>query len=175
MGEDPAGTTAAKVLYTHHIQKAKEVHVYRGIHFDAPIAENRRPDLRHLIITMDNQAPVLACSSLFSTGFTDDGELIGPMLNVVPLNNTQSVAVISYPREQAKQIKAALAKVFDAGKKTLKHELAKLIIEKVENFTLSPAHYAKWSDKRKKRVTGEFEKSLKGEKIEDHPDLNIFL
>jgi len=50
-----------------------------------------------------------------------------------------------------------------------------LIIQRVENFTLSPAHYAKWYD-RKAMVLREFEKSLAGPKeLEDHPDLNIFL
>jgi hypothetical protein len=124
---------------------------------------------------MDNQAPVLACSTLFSTGFTSDGAIIGPTLNVVPLSGKKSVALLSYPAEQWAEIRRTLANVFEADEKTLKHELAKLIIGRVENFALCPAHFAKWSDDRKARVLREFEKSLSGEDLEDHPDLNIFL
>lgn len=167
--------TAAVHLWAQWIKKSQNVYAYRRRHFDSLIENGKEPLLRHLIITMDNQAPVLACSALFSTGFTADDEIIGPMLNVVPLNDKQSVALLSCPAKQWAEIKRTLSNVFDADEKTLKHELAKLIIERVENFTLSPAHYAKWSDDRKARVLWEFEKSLTGGKLEDHPDLNIFL
>jgi len=59
-----------------------------------------------------------------------------------------------------------LSNVFDADEKRLKHELAKLIVEKVENFTLSPAHYASWSDAKKTRVLRECEKTASGQKLE---------
>lgn len=73
-------------------------------------------------------------------------------------------------------MKASLAKVFDADEQTLKYELAKLVVQPVENFTLSPAHYDTWSEDKKARVLREFEASLKEPKdIPDHPDLNIFL
>jgi hypothetical protein len=73
-------------------------------------------------------------------------------------------------------VKASLAKVFDADEKTLKYELAKLVIERVENFALSPAHYNSWSQDKRARVLREFEASLAEPKeIPDHADLNIFL
>jgi hypothetical protein len=125
---------------------------------------------------MDNQSPVLAASSLFSTGFTEEGDMIGPTLNMVPLNKTKSVAIISYPAEQEAAIEGSLAKVFDADEKTLKYEIAKLVIQRVENFTLSPAHYDTWSEDKRARVLREFEASVAEPKdIPDHPDLNIFL
>lgn len=125
---------------------------------------------------MDGQAPVLAASALFSTGFTVDRDIIGSTLNVVPINNSRSVAIISYPFGHRAEVKAALAKVFDADEKTLKYELAKLIIQRIENFVLSPAHYEKWSDGKKARVLGEFEATMmESKEIADHEDLNIFL
>lgn len=49
-------------------------------------------------------------------------------------------------------------------------------IQRVENFTLCPAHYEKWSDDKKARVLREFEATLtKPKEIADHQDLNIFL
>jgi hypothetical protein len=176
-GKDPHTTeTAAIHLWAYWIKKSQKVYAYRRRHFDAPRENGSQPNLRHLIITIDNQAPVLACSALFSTGFTKDGAIVGPTLNVAPLNERQSVALLSGPGEQWAEIKRTLSKVFDADEKTLKHELAKLIIGHIENFTLSPAHYEKWSDDRKARVLREFEKSLAGPvELEDHPELNIFL
>jgi hypothetical protein len=158
------------------MKKAHEVFRYRVKHFDKPAEEGKAPDLRHLIIEMDNQRRVLAASSLFSTGFTEQGDVVGPTLNIVPLNATKTVAIISYPAEQAAGVKTSLGKVFDADEKTLKYELAKLVIQRVENFTLSPAHYDSWSEDKRARVLREFEASLAEPKeIPDHAELNIFL
>jgi hypothetical protein len=72
--------TKASLLFIAFNKKAHEVFRYRIKHFDKPAEEGKAPDLRHLIIEMDNQRPVLAASSLFSTGFTDEGDIIGPTL-----------------------------------------------------------------------------------------------
>jgi hypothetical protein len=177
MKADPDETeTKALHLWAALMKKAHEVYRYRRKHFDKPAEEGKAPDPRHLIIEMDNQKPVLAASSLFSTGFTAQGEMIRPTLNIVPLNATKTVAIISYPAEQQVAVKASLAKVFNAGEKTLKYELAKLVIQRVENFVLSPAHYNTWSVDKRARVLREFEVSLTEPKeIPDHADLNIFL
>jgi hypothetical protein len=177
MKADPDETeTKALHLWAALMKKAHEVYRYRRKHFDKPAENGKAPDLRHLIIEMDNQKPVVAASSLFSIGFTAEGEIIGPTLNIVPLNATKTVAIVSYPAEQQLAVKASLAKVFNAGKKTLKYELAKLVIQRVENFTLSPAHYNSWPADKRARVLREFEASLTEPKeIPDHADLNIFL
>jgi hypothetical protein len=174
---DPNETvTTASLLYLDYLKKSQRLYVYRRKHFDTPLEEGKLPSLRHLIIEMDNQKPVLAASSLFSTGFTEEGDIIGPTLNIVPLNETKSVGIISYPAEQEAAIKASLAKVFDADEKTLKYELAKLVIQRVENFVISPAHYDSWSEDKRALVLREFEACLAEPKdIPDHPDLNIFL
>jgi hypothetical protein len=73
-------------------------------------------------------------------------------------------------------VKTSLGKVFDADEKTLKYELAKLVIQRVENFTLSLAHYNSWSDDKRARILREFEASLAEPKeIPDHADLNVFI
>jgi hypothetical protein len=176
-GVDPAEVaTAASIIALNHDKKALQILNYRKKHFDMPLSEGKAPDLQHLIIAMDNQASVLAASALFSTDFTADGGIIGPTLNVVPLSINKSVAVISYPTEQETKVKADLSKVFDADESTLKYELAKLIIQRVENFALSPAHYEKWADDKKARVLREFEATMiEPKEIADHEDLNIFL
>jgi hypothetical protein len=94
----------------------------------------------------------------------------------VPLDATKTVAILSYPREQETAVNTSLAEVFDADEKTLKYELAKLLIQRVENYTLSPTHYQSWSADKQARVLREFEASLmEAKEIPDHADLNIFL
>jgi hypothetical protein len=159
-----------------HDKKAFQVLNYRKRHFDAPISEEKLPDLQHLLITMNGQPAVLAASALFSTGSTEGGDLIGPTLNVVPVSEDKSVAVISYPIDQEAEIEAALPEVFYGDESGLTYELAKLLIQRVENFTLSPAHCVTWSDDKKARVLREFEANMMEPKeIADHEDLNIFL
>ena len=168
--------TQASALSIGFTKKSHNVFRYRVKHFDRPAEEGKAPDLRHLIIEMDNQKPVLAASSFFSTGFTKEGDIIGPTLNIVPLSATKTVAIISYPTEQEASVKASLAKVFDADEKTLKYELAKLVIQRMDNFTLSPTHYDSWSQEKRARILREFVASLTEPKeIPDHADLNIFL
>lgn len=168
--------TKASILSLGFYKKSHEVYRYRRKNFDGPEEEGKTAELRHLIIEMDNQRPVLAASAFFSTGFTKQGDIIGPTLNIVPLNATKTVAVISYPTEQRDVVRASLAQVFDADEMTLKYELAKLVIQRVENFAISPAHYDSWSVEKRARVLREFEASLAEPKaVPDHPDLNIFL
>jgi hypothetical protein len=63
---DPNVTeTTALHLWAAHMKKAQKVYRYRRKHFDTPAEEGKAADLRHLIIEMDNQRPVLAASSLF--------------------------------------------------------------------------------------------------------------
>jgi hypothetical protein len=175
-GLDPSNPfTNHRQLHDYWVDKAHELYRYYRKYFEEPMEDGKHPCLRHLIITMDNQAPVLAVSSLFSIGVTSGNDLIAVMLTVLPLGPTYTVAFLTYAAEHEVAVKKELASVFDADEKTLKHELAKLIIEKVENFALSPSHYANWSDEKKKRVIDEFLKTLTGGKAEDHPDLNIFV
>jgi len=162
-------------MYDYWIDKSHELYRYYRKHIEEPMERGIEPSLRSLIITMDKQAPVFACSALFSIGHTSGNDLVAVMLTVLPLTPTYTVAILTYARDHEDEVKKGLASVFDADEKTLKHELAKLIIEKVENFALSPAHHAKWSAEKKKRVIDEFEKTMMGGKVTDHPDLNVFL
>ena len=49
-------------------------------------------------------------------------------------------------------VKTSLAQVFDADEKTLKYKLAKLVIQRVENFVLPPAHYDTSSEDKRSLV-----------------------
>lgn len=96
--KDPDKTETVYVhLWKEWMVKSHKVYRYRRRHFDRPMENGKEPSIRHLIITMDNQAPVLACSSLFSTGFTSEDDIVGPTLNVIPLSPAKTVALLSCP------------------------------------------------------------------------------
>ncbi|WKA29333.1 hypothetical protein [Bradyrhizobium roseum] len=176
-GKNPAEVaTAASIIALNHDRKGLQALNYREKHFDTPLSRGKIPDLQHLLITMNGQEPVVAASALLSSDFAEDGELIGPTFNVVPMDNDKSFAVLSYPSGQEPKIKADLPEIFDGDEDRLTYELAKLIIQRIENFVLSPSHYDKWSSDKKVRVLREFEANIQGPKpVEDHDDLNIFL
>jgi hypothetical protein len=57
----------------------------------------------------------------------------------------------------------------------LRYEISKLIIQRVENFVLSPKHYNSWSADKKKRILEEFERTMTNpDSIQDHEDLMLF-
>jgi hypothetical protein len=56
----------------------------------------------------------------------------------------------------------------------LRYEISKLIIQRVENFVLSPKHYNSWSADKKKRILEEFERTMTTDAIQDHEDLMLF-
>lgn len=162
--------TNASLLFLDQNKKAQNVFQYRARYFDTAV------NLKHLIVETEGQPPILAASALFSVAFSSDGSPIMITLNVVPLSEDKTAAVITYPLATEMIVKKALAGLFGANGQTIQYELAKLIIQRVENFALSPAHYGTWSNDKKERVLREFVDCLSEPKdIADHADLNIFL
>jgi hypothetical protein len=125
-------------------EKAWRIFRYQGKHF---ISE---PDLVYHVIELNDQTPSVAVSSIFSVAHDEAGDIVGPMLNVVPVGATKTVAVVSYPKSQAEAIKKGLPGLFDESDK--KKALSELILQRVENFVLAPAVYDAWTEDKKKDV-----------------------
>jgi hypothetical protein len=123
---------------------------------------------------LTDQAPTIAASSLFSVTHDEAGDIMGPTLNIVPVNTAKTVAILSYPKEQADAVKMALPELFQAdGDK--KAGLSKVILQRVENFTISPKFYNAWSEEKRKQVLGAFTNSIMEPKdIPDDIDVSLF-
>jgi hypothetical protein len=65
------------------------------------------------------------------------------------VSETQTTAIISYASAQAAAVKEALPNLFDPNADK-KKALSEAILERVENFVLSPTFYEEWSDEKKK-------------------------
>jgi hypothetical protein len=175
-GGDPREVVSVPFLCAlEFYEKAKNVYKYRRTHFDRPLEQGKQPDLKHSVLELPNQAPVLAVSALFSTSHSEQGDIIGPTLNIVPMNEKRTAVILSCPTEQENSVKEALKTTCQAEDDRLRHEISKLIIQRVENFVLSPKHYNSWSADRQKRIVQEFERALfKPEALQDHEDLMLF-
>src|SRR5688500_7952864 len=60
----------------------------------------------------------------------------------------KSTVLFSYARGDAKKARAALDRILTSAGPLLKYELSKLIIERVENFAISPKHFRSWSHEK---------------------------
>jgi hypothetical protein len=160
-GQDPNKVvTPAFLCALEFYKKAQNVFRYRGKHFDRPIEQGKKPDLRHSILELPNQAPVLAVSSLFSISHSEQGDIIGPTLNIVPLNEKRMAVILSCPTEQENSVREALKATCQAEDDRLRYEISKLIIQRVENFVLSPKQYNSWSADKKKRILEKIQRSM---------------
>jgi hypothetical protein len=78
-GTDPQAAVTLAFLYAlEFYKKAHNVFRYRGKHFDTPIQQGKPPDLKHSVLELPNQTPILAVSALFSTSHTVSGDIVGP-------------------------------------------------------------------------------------------------
>ncbi|MBH5397381.1 hypothetical protein HZZ13_06195 [Bradyrhizobium sp. CNPSo 4010] len=147
-GQPDGPGLAAVVFFT----KAWRVFRYREKHFHDKL------QLGHYAIELKDQAPTVAVSSFFSVAFDENEDIIGPLFNVVPLDATNTVAILSYPQEHKAEIKAKLPKVFEGAdnKKALSH----LILQRVENFVLSPTFYDGWTAQKRTNVLKFFNESI---------------
>jgi hypothetical protein len=176
VGQDPDNViTPAFLCAIDFYKKAQNSFRYRSKHFDRPIEEGKKPDLKHSVLELTNQAPVLAASCLFSTSHSEQGHIIGPTLNIIPLNEKRMAVILSCPSEQEESVRKALEATCQAEDNRLKYAISKLIIQRVENFVLSPKHCSSWSAVKKKRILEEFERTLANpDAIQDHEDLMLF-
>jgi len=134
-------------------EKGWRVIRYRGTHFDKPAAAGRSPSLIHRIVELNDQEPTLAAGALFSVDHDATGDIVGPAMTVVPVDAKRTVAVVSYPKKQKAAIERQLADLFAADQPTQKRtELSRIVIERMENFVLSPDFYDGLAANKKKRI-----------------------
>lgn len=152
------GEGRAAQMQVHFAAKAWRLFRYRSQNFDTPMAKEEALPVEHRIITLEGQKPTLAVSSFFGLGNEKNGDTIGVMLSVIP-EAEKTTAVLSYATAQAEAIKKAIPDLFD-DEADEKKALSRLILQRVENFTLAPEFYDAWSEDKKKKVVDYFNKSL---------------
>jgi hypothetical protein len=176
-GIDPADKASpAGMLATGHLLKAFETYRYRANCFDEALVARQYDGLTHDVLVFDDQPPYIAVSSLFGLDEVhDDDDLVRVVLNVVPVNAQRALAIFSYADRDSGRARPALDRVPGTSGAHQKYELSKLILSRIENFPISPAHFESWSVEKMRRVTDAFVgTALRNPPLMEHPDLMLF-
>jgi hypothetical protein len=179
-GIDPADAPSpAGVIATQQLLISFFTHEYRAKHFDVPLLSGNFDEIEHDVIVLEGQKPAVAVSSLFSLDevVKEDGDIVRVVLNVMPVSATRALAIFSYTREDQRKAKASLERILTSTGEYQKYELSKLVLGHIENFIVSPSHFATWSDDKKSRIKTTFTNTALSRgyaDIEDHMDLMLF-
>jgi hypothetical protein len=175
-GLDPADEISpAGALATSHLMNAFITYQYREKYFDEPLFAANYGAIEHDVLVLENQSPCIAVCSLFSLDEIEkEDDIVRVVLNVMPVDAKRTLAIFSYTRDDRAKARAALDRVFSSSGAYQKYELSRLILSHMENWLLSPAHFATWTAEKTAVIRDAFTATaLKGE-VREHPDLMLF-
>jgi hypothetical protein len=151
----PAGLVAVE-----HMARAHRTHLYKE-QLDHALVSGRFDSVLHDVIRINHERATVAVCSFYSIDdLSRDGEPICAALNILPLNQGESVAVFTYLPGDAGPVKASLNSLLTSNGFYQKYLLSKLILNNCENFVLSPEYYAEWSAEKQKAVLDYFIKTI---------------
>lgn len=166
----PAGMEALSKMMVSY-----ETYRYRAENFDSALQNQNFTGIEHDVIELQDQPPVVAASCLFSLDEIQIGDDVArAVLNVMPIDQTHTIAIFSYTSRDAALARAALDRIFRAEGVHQMYELSKLMIERMENFVLSPTHLRGWSASKRDAVKAAFLRTLFTNGIEDDAQLMLF-
>lgn len=147
----------ARFEANQHMLKAWGTWRYRLAHFDKPFASGRFDRVKHSIIRLQDQEPVLAASSFCSVDFKLWGKPFAAVVtNVIPIDTQETVVIFSYSAEHSGKVRKAIAPIMLASGREQKYELSHFLINKVDNFFISPRAMETWTDEKKRHIEEAF-------------------
>lgn len=142
---------------TSHMKKAWGVWKHRFKFYDRPFGKGQFGDVRHSIFAIEDRKPVLASSSFFSVDDKVWGKPFAAVtLNVIPTSATQSVVIVSYPKEQSGKARRYVAPIFLKEGEERLFALSHMMVDRAENFFVSPSHVDSWSADKRKAIEDAF-------------------
>lgn len=149
-GTDPS---PAGIEATQHLLKAWSVWKYRYKYFDKDLVRSNFGNIKHSLFKIRNEQPILAASSFFSVDFKPWGKAFAAVtVNVVPISPTETVVVFSYPSEHSGPVRRYIAPIIMAEGQKQKYELSYLLVNRAENFFVSPRAVDHWSEDKRKHI-----------------------
>jgi hypothetical protein len=149
---------------------------YRYRYYDQPLLARSFTGIEHSIIELDNQPPCLAASSFFTLKDVPIGtDLVGVAINVLPISQTKTIVVFSYPNQDRGIVCASLDRILNSSGYLQKYELSKLVLNRISNVLISPDHFGKWGPLKTKIVSEAFMQTLRTQRdVEDDAQLMLF-
>jgi hypothetical protein len=159
--DPPSALSPAGKLATEDFKYAFVTWRYRADNFDMDLSARDYQNIEHDVVVFKDQKPCIGVSSLFSLeGITREDDNVRIVLNVLPVSTSETVAIFSYHNKDSELARAGLHRILQATGEYQKYELSKLIMRKMSNFYISPAHFAGWSSEKVKRIKAEFVKTV---------------
>jgi hypothetical protein len=133
-------------------------------------------DLIHFTKSIDTTEATVAASVLFGVGkYSNEEDLVGVALNIVPLNASKTVIVFSYFKEDEQEIKKEFPELYEAEGHYLAYVVSKLLLGYGENLVVLPSFYNNWSDEKRACILEYFTKTMLEEEHEkDNEHLFLF-
>ena len=148
---------------------------YRNEGFDLDLLNGDFSKLEHDVTVFSDQSPTVAASCLFSIDeIVKDKDIVRAVLNVVPLNTTETAVVFTYTNADASRARIALDRVLQSVGFQQKYELSKLLLERTENFALSPAFVESWNEVKLAKVKAAFISTMFENGITEDGSLMLF-
>jgi hypothetical protein len=175
VGFDPPNEPSrAGMMAIERMMVAYETHLYKS-NFDDSLLSKRFADVVHAVIEIDHEEPTASVCSLFSFDVEHQGEFFRISLNVLPLNQKKSVAVFSFLRVDAGQVRIWLSPILNSSGYLQKYLLSKLILRHCENFVVSPSYFETWTEQKTSTITQFFARTVFEPSFQlDDQDLSLF-
>ncbi len=163
------------IAATQHMLKAWGVWKHRLEFYDKPLIKGRFGEILHSTFIISGRKPVLASSSFFSVDNKEWGKRFAAVtLNLVPLSDSETAVVISYPRSQSGAARRYVASVFLKSGEEQLLELSYLLVNRAENFFMLPSHVDAWPQQKRKTIEKEFVGTIAGVPATRSSDLMLF-
>lgn len=169
MGLDPKDQPSAAGLEAiFQMMKSWRTYRYR-CKFDQLEEADPYENLVHVTKELKTYEATLAASVLFGVGkYTNEEDLVGVALNIVPLNKNKTVVIFSYLKEHEIKVKSAFSELYEAEGYYFGYVVSKLLLEYGENLVLSPSYYNVWSEEKRTFILEYFTKTL----LEEEHDID---
>ncbi|PKR56855.1 hypothetical protein [Thalassospira lohafexi] len=166
----------AMIEATAHMIKAWGVWKHRFEFYDQPFVKSQFAQILHSSFIIENANPVLASSSFFSVDEKGWGKRFAAVtLNVIPTSSSQSIVIVSYPKEQSSKARRYVSSIFTKRGDQRLRALSQMLINRAENFFVLPSQVESWSEEKRTAIENAFVANVINEKPEKTSvDLMLF-
>ena len=171
MGLDPKDQRSpAGIEAIFQMVKSWRTYRYR-CKFDKLEETDNYEDLVHFAKKLETSEATLAASVLFAVGrYTNEADLVGVALNIVPLNENKTVVIFSYLKEHEGEVRKAFPELYETEGHYFGYVVSKLLLKYGENLVISPKYYSSWSDEKRTCILDYFTETLLEQEYEKESD-----
>ena len=154
--DNPSLPSEAGLLATHRMAAAYETYLYKN-ELDAALLEGRFDAFQHHVVRIDVARPTVATCAYYSVDdvFVKD-EMLVLHLNVLPVSETQTVAVFSYVPRLGRMARRHLRPMLRKDGSHRQHDLSRLLIEHCGNLVLPSDYVDSWDMAKREAIVRDF-------------------